>query len=52
MMMAAAVTINKMAPDALDGGRQLYLIMARMRRLDLGYMAAVGAFHPRQVQLV
>jgi hypothetical protein len=24
------------APDAVDGGRDLYVIMARARRLDLG----------------
>ena len=39
------------APDAVDGGRDLYVIMARARRLDLGYMHAVGAFTPRFVAI-
>ena len=41
-MGGIAGIIVKMAPDAVDGGRDLYIAMERARRLDQGYRAAVG----------
>ena len=49
VMMAAVQTIVKHAPDAVNGGSDLYRVMARARRLDRHYMDSVGAYAPRFV---
>ena len=40
--MTACAVIAKMAPDAVNGGNDMYVVMERARRLDQGYLSAVG----------
>ena len=50
-IMAAVKMVVDMAPDVCDGGKTMYEVMARVRRMDALYLEQVDAFSPIFVPL-